>query len=71
MHLPPEILSNINLELSRFRQPELLDWQLKRGNWTASVGDRRFVVIHDDKLGYVIAEQKSVSYGIGAELHRG
>jgi hypothetical protein len=71
MQLPSEILSNLNFELSRFQQPELLDWQLERGSWTASVGDRQFSVVHDDRLGYVIAEKKSVSYGAGAELHRG
>jgi hypothetical protein len=71
MQLPSEILSNLNLEFSRFQQPELLDWRLEPGSWTASVGDRRFVIIHDEKLGYVIAEKKSASYSVGCELHRG
>lgn len=71
MQLPSEILSNLNYGLSRFQQPEILDWRLERGNWIASAGDRRFIIVHDEKLGYVLAEMKSVSYGIGAELHRG
>jgi hypothetical protein len=71
MQLPSEILSNLNLQFSRFQQPELLDWRIELGSWTASVGDRQFIVVRDDRLGYVIAEKKSVSYGVGAELHRG
>jgi hypothetical protein len=71
LKLPDNILAELNLSLSRFQQPELLDWRLERGSWTASVGNRQFIVVHDEKLGYVIAEKKSTSYGMGAELHRG
>lgn len=71
MQLPPDILSNINHEFSRHPHPEDLDWQLERGKWTASTGAQMFIVLHDETLGYVIAEVKGVSYGIGAELHRG
>jgi hypothetical protein len=71
MQLPPDILSGINLTFSRHQHPKDLDWQLERGKWTASIGSQKFVILHDDALGYVIAEVKGVSYGIGAELHRG
>jgi hypothetical protein len=71
MQLPSEILLKLNYDFSCCHNPELLDWQLERGSWTASVGDRQFIVVHDGRLGYVIAEKKIVSYGVGAELHRG
>jgi hypothetical protein len=71
LRLPDDILAELNQSLSCFQQPELLDWRLERGSWTASAGDRHFIIIHDERLGYVIAEKKSVSYGVGAELHRG
>lgn len=71
MQLPPDILLKINYDFSRCHHPELLDWQLERGSWTASDGVRAFIIVHDDRLGYVIAEKKSASYGVGCELHRG
>jgi hypothetical protein len=71
LKLPDNILAELNLSLSRHQHPEDLDWQLERGKWTATAGSRKFVILHDEKLGYVIAEMKNVSYDIGAKLHRG
>jgi hypothetical protein len=71
MQLPSDILLKINYDFSRCHHPELLDWQLENGKWTATTARRKFVVIHDERLGYLIAEKKGISYGAGAELHRG
>lgn len=64
MKLPQDILSNLNLELSRHKNPASLDWQLVRGVWTASERSTTFKVVHDPKLGYVIAESKSHVMGV-------
>ncbi len=68
MKLPAEILENINLSVSRHSHPEDLDWSFVSGSWIASEGDRCFVVLHDTQFGYVVAEKKSVSYGLGADI---
>jgi hypothetical protein len=64
MQLPSDILLKINYDFSRCHHPELLDWQLVRGTWTATMDDRKFILIHDDRLGYVIAETKSIKMGV-------
>jgi hypothetical protein len=64
MQLPEDILSNLNRQLSRHPHPDALDWQRRNGKWTAWDGDRSFTLIHDEKLGYVVAEVKSVSCGV-------
>jgi hypothetical protein len=69
LKLPPDIIANLNRELSRHQRPEDLDWQLVNGKWTATEEARTFIVIHDETLGYVIAEQKSHSYEL--HMHRG
>lgn len=66
MQLPQNILSNLNLPLSRHKYPACLDWQLVRGTWTSTEGSRTFKVVHDPKLGYVIAEMKNYTMGVQA-----
>ena len=61
-------MAGLNRSVSRHDHPEDLDWSLVDGQWIASEGDRRFVVLSDSHFGYVIAEHKSVSYGLGADL---
>ena len=68
MKLPAEILDNINHTVSRHDHPEDLDWSLVDGQWIASEGDRRFVIIHDTQFGYVVAEKRSINYSLGAGL---
>lgn len=68
MQLPSDILLKINYDFSRCHHPELLDWQLVRDTWTATMDDRKFVIIHDARLGYVIAESKSITMGVGIDL---
>ncbi|MHB8120469.1 MAG: hypothetical protein ACYDHX_17420 [Methanothrix sp.] len=67
MNLPTDILTGLNRALSRHQHPEELDWRLVNDKWTAAEGDLRFAVIHDKKLGYVIAQSKTVSNDVGAE----
>lgn len=68
MNLPDDILTKLNRSLSRHQHPEELDWQLVNGRWAATDRDgRAFVIVHDESLGYIVAERHSVSY----ELHRG
>lgn len=59
MQLPKEFLDRINLQVSRHKHPEKLDWIKRSGKWEALEGDKRFVLIHDDHFGYVIAENKN------------
>jgi hypothetical protein len=68
MQLPSDILLKINYDFSRCHHPELLDWQLVRDTWTATTDDRKFILIHDDRLGYVIAEKKSITMGVSINL---
>lgn len=70
MQLPSEILDNSNLSLSRHKDPAALDWQQIRGEWIASDGLRCYVIIHDEKLGYVIAEKHYVYSHIVTPLGR-
>lgn len=65
MRLPVEILDNLNMEMSRHKDPADLDWQQVRGEWRATDGSHCYVIIHDEKLGYVIAEKRSCSYAVG------
>jgi hypothetical protein len=67
LDLPNEILSHLNLSLSRHQHPEKLDWSIVRDSWTAKDGDRTFVVVDGGKIGYVVAEQRNARY----ELKRG
>ncbi len=64
MQLPREFLDKINLKLSRHKHPDKLDWIKRRGKWEALEGDQRFVLIHDDHFGYVIAENKAAVYTV-------
>lgn len=66
MQLPSDILDNLNLPLSRHKDPAALDWQQLRGEWIAQGGPHCYVIIHDTALGYVVAEKCSCSYGVGA-----
>ncbi|MFA5380154.1 MAG: hypothetical protein WC455_30615 [Dehalococcoidia bacterium] len=68
MQLPSDILLKINYDFSRCHHPELLDWQMVRDTWTATTDDRKFILIHDDRLGYVIAEKKSITMGVSINL---
>jgi hypothetical protein len=68
MQLPKDILDNLNLELSRHKDPAVLNWQLLRGNWTAQEGNKQSQIV-EFKGGYVIAERKATSYGVGVDLH--
>jgi hypothetical protein len=67
MQLPREFLDKINLKLSRHKHPDKLDWIKIRGKWEAQEGDQRFVLIHDDHFGYVIAENKSFGGAVEVE----
>ena len=68
MKLPDDIINGLNLSVSRHQHPEALDWQLVREVWTAVEGDRCFTILSDSQFGYVIAEKKSITYGLGADL---
>jgi hypothetical protein len=68
MQLPSEILDNLNLSVSRHKHPESLDWIQVGESWTAREGDQVFTVVHSERFGYVIAETKATSYGIGAGI---
>jgi len=68
MQLPSDILDNLNLSVSRHKHPEALDWTEVGGAWTAREGDRIFTLVHSEIFGYVIAETKSTSYGVGAGM---
>jgi len=68
MQLPEDVLSNLNLSVSRHKNPTSLDWQLINGRWTVREGNRRFQIIHDEKFGYVVAETKAIGYSVGADL---
>jgi len=68
MQLPDEILDNLNISLSRHKNPASLDWQQIRGEWVAHDGPHCYAIIHDTQLGYVVAEKKSCSYGVGADI---
>jgi hypothetical protein len=69
MQLPKDILENLNLAISRHKDPASLDWQLIKGKWTAREGNRQFQIIHDEKFGCVIAETRSTCCKVGADLH--
>ncbi len=64
MQLPKEFLDKINLQVSRHKHPEKLDWIKRHGKWEAIEGDQKFVLIHDDHFGYVVAENKAAAYAV-------
>jgi len=64
MQLPREFLDKINLDVSRHKHPERLDWIKRNGMFEAMCGDKHFVLIHDDSFGYVVAEMKQASYTV-------
>lgn len=68
MQLPDEILAQINLDVSRHKHPDVLDWTQTGEAWTAREGDRVFRIVHSVKFGYVIAETKATVYGTGASV---
>ena len=67
MQLPSDILLKINYDFSRCHHPELLDWQLVRDTWTATMDDRKFVRIPEDRRGPGRAEAKSITMGVGID----
>ena len=68
MNLPDNIMAGLNLSVSRHKHPEALDWQYIGGKWVATEDDRNFIVLHDTHFGFVIAETKSITYGLGADI---
>ena len=68
MKLPDYIMAGLNLSVSRHKHPEALDWQNIGGKWTSVEDDRGFVVLHDTQFGFVIAETKAITYGLGGEV---
>ena len=65
MQLAPAILDKINLEVSRHKHPERLNWQKVNGKWQAQDGDRTFTLILAEGFGLVVSEIKSASYQVG------
>lgn len=68
MRLPKEILKKINLKVSRHKEPSKLDWVKRNEKWEALENGRTFVLIHDDKFGYVIAETKTACAKTDSEV---
>ncbi len=64
MQLAPAILDKINLEVSRHKHPERLDWHKVNGKWQAKEGDRTFALIHAEGFGLVVSEIKTADYKI-------
>jgi hypothetical protein len=65
MKLPSDVISRINLKVSRHKQPEKLDWIKINGKWQAVEDGRTFVLIHDSDFGNVVAETKKVTMDVG------
>jgi len=65
MQLAPAILEQINLEVSRHKHPERLNWQKVNGKWQAQEGDRTFTLIRAEGFGLVVSEIKTADYKIG------
>jgi hypothetical protein len=66
--LPENIMAGLNLSVSRHKHPEALDWQNIAGKWIAKTeGGRGFVILHDTQFGFVIAQTKIITYGLGGE----
>lgn len=68
MQLPKEFLDKINLQVSRHKHPEKLDWIKIRGKWTAQEGDQMFILLYDDHFGYVVAENRSFGGTVDAKV---
>jgi len=66
MKLPPEILSQINIEASRHKNPERLDWNFAAGKYTAVEDGQTYVVMYSEKLGCVIGITHKTK--LGAEI---
>lgn len=66
MQLPDDILSGLDLTLSRHKNPASLDWHQVNGKWIATEGDRLYQVVNY-LGGYVIAETKSLDWGMRIE----
>jgi len=68
LKLPDNILAGLNLSVSRHQNPEALDWQYIGDKWVAADDDRNFLILYDARFGFVIAETKSITYGLGADI---
>lgn len=64
MQLPQEILSNLNLSVSRHKDPASLDWVQVGDHYEATLGDQRFRTLYAPPHGFVIAEMKFAQMGI-------
>ena len=64
--LPQDITDKLNLKLSRHPDPLTLDWKWLRDRWVAyeTKTGRSFTIVAFEE-GYVVAETKTVSIGVG------
>ena len=63
MKLPSEILSHVNIDASRHKNPELLRWEYVNGKWQATDGDQTYVIMYSEKLGTVVGVTHQVKLG--------